>query len=410
MRKTFIVAVLLISIAGAFLLWNNITLNNQESRQSEPQTSKNITQPLYRSTSTEPTQTSSISFKQPSSSSTTVIVPQEELVVEVYQRVSPSVVNITSTVITEDFFFRPVPQQGTGSGFVIDQQGHILTNYHVVEGATSIEVTFSDDTVVPATVVGTDPSVDLAVIKVNVPTEKLMPVSLGDSEALKPGQLAIAIGNPFGLERTITTGVISAINRSLEAENGRPIWGIIQTDAAVNPGNSGGPLLNSQGRVIGVNTAIIGPSGGSVGVGFAVPVNTVKRVVPSLIQQGRFPHPWLGIGGDALTPGLARRFQQSGINLGAERGILITQVLASGPAGRAGMRGGTRAVVVGNRRYAIGGDIITAINGTPIKTMEEMIGYLDNHVTVGQAIEATVIRDGQQINLHVQVGERPEDQ
>jgi S1-C subfamily serine protease len=410
MRKTLIGIALFISIAGAFLLWNSITLNDQESRQSQPQTSKNITQPSYRSTSAEPTQASSISFKRPPSSSTTVIVPQEELVVEIYQRVSPSVVNITSTVITEDFFFRPVPQQGTGSGFVIDQQGHILTNHHVIEGATSIEVTFSDDTVVPATVIGTDPSVDLAVVKVNVPTEKLMPVPLGDSETLKPGQLAIAIGNPFGLERTITTGVISAINRSLQAENGRPIWGIIQTDAAVNPGNSGGPLLNSQGHVIGVNTAIIGPSGGSVGVGFAVPVNTVKRVVPSLIQYGRFPHPWLGVGGDALTPGLARRFQQSGINLGAERGILITQVLASGPAGRAGMRGGTRAVVVGNRRYVIGGDIITAINGAPVKTMEEMIGYLDNHVSVGQAIEVTAIRDGRQINLQVQVGERPEDQ
>ncbi len=410
MKKTLIFVGLFIALTAGLLYWNSITLNNQGTQSYQPPlTSKNYTT-LPKNVSTQPVSTSSIvTQNNPQLSTTPVVVPQEQLTVQIYERVSPSVVNITSRVITQSFF-GIIPQEGTGSGFVLDKEGHIVTNNHVVEGATTLEVTLSDDTVVPATIIGTDPSVDLAVIKVDVPSEKLMPVQLGNSDGLKPGQFAIAIGNPFGLERTVTTGVISAINRSLEARNGRPIWGVIQTDAAVNPGNSGGPLLNSQGEVIGINTAIIGPGGGSVGVGFAVPVNTVKRVIPSLIQKGRFSHPWLGIGGDAVTPGLARRFQQVGINLGAERGVLVTEVLSTGPAGRAGMQGGTRAVIVGNRRHIIGGDIITAINGASIKTMEEMIGYLDNHVAVGETIEVTVMREGRALNLQVQVGERPADQ
>ena len=405
MKKTLIGLILLVAVAGGLLWWNTVELNNKGQNGNSSQPTPTLPSTSNTAVNTQPT-SPPISAPIPTS---TVIVPPEQLVVDIYERVSPSVVNITSRVITQSFF-GPIPQEGTGSGFVLDKQGYIVTNNHVVEGASTIEVTFSDDTVVPARVVGTDPNVDLAVIKVEVPAEKLIPVTLGNSEGLKPGQLAIAIGNPFGLERTVTTGVISAINRSLEAENGRPIWGIIQTDAAVNPGNSGGPLLNSQGQVIGVNTAIIGPGGGSVGVGFAVPVNTVKRVVPSLIQSGRFAHPWLGVAGDSITPGLARRFQQGGINLGTERGVLITQVLSSGPAGRAGVRGGSREAIVGNRRYLIGGDIITAIEGTPVKSMEELIGYLDVHVAVGQMVELTLMREGQPLNVKVQVGERPADQ
>ncbi|MBI1743354.1 trypsin-like peptidase domain-containing protein [Candidatus Acetothermia bacterium] len=410
MKKTLIGMILLIAVAGGLLWWNTVELNNKGQNGNSSQPTSTLPSTSNTAVNTQPTPPASTSppISAPTPTST-VIVPQEQLVVDIYERVSPSVVNITSRVITQSLF-GPIPQEGTGSGFVLDKQGYIVTNNHVVEGASTIEVTFSDDTVVPARVVGTDPNVDLAVIKVEVPAEKLIPVTLGNSEGLKPGQLAIAIGNPFGLERTVTTGVISAINRSLEAENGRPIWGIIQTDAAVNPGNSGGPLLNSQGQVIGVNTAIIGPGGGSVGVGFAVPANTVKRVVPSLIQSGRFAHPWLGVGGDSITPGLARRFQQGGINLGTEHGVLITQVLSSGPAGRAGVRGGSREAIVGNRRYLIGGDIITAINGTPVKSMEELIGYLDSHVAVGQMVELTLMREGQPLSAKVQVGERPADQ
>jgi S1-C subfamily serine protease len=412
MKKTLIFVGLFVAIAAGLLYWNSITITQQDISQvpsaGQPATNKSYTT-LPKNVSTQPVSTTSIVQTTPPVTATPVIVPQEQLTVQIYERVSPSVVNITSRVITQSFF-GTIPQEGSGSGFVLDKAGHIVTNNHVVEGATTLEVTLSDDTVVPATIVGTDPSVDLAVIKVEVPAEKLAPVQLGNSDGLKPGQFAIAIGNPFGLERTVTTGVISAVNRSLEARNGRPIWGVIQTDAAVNPGNSGGPLLNSQGEVIGINTAIIGPGGGSVGVGFAVPVNTVKRVVPALIQQGHFSHPWLGVGGEALTPGLARRFQQAGISLGTERGILITTVSATGPAGRAGMQGGTRAVIVGNRRYIIGGDIIMAINGASIQTMEELIGYLDNHVLVGETIEVTVMREGRTLNLKVQVGERSADQ
>ncbi|MGQ9630181.1 MAG: S1C family serine protease [bacterium] len=338
------------------------------------------------------------------------MTPQERLIVEIYERVSPAVVNITSRVITQDFFLGEVPREGAGSGFVIDRRGYIVTNNHVVEGAEELEVTFSDETVVAARVVGVDPSVDLAVIKVDFLPEGLSPVELGDSSSLQPGQLAIAIGNPFGLGRTITTGVISALNRTLRARNNRVIGGVVQTDAAINPGNSGGPLLDSQGRLIGVNTAIFSPTGGSVGVGFAIPVDTVKRVVPELISRGRYAHPWLGISGISITPELSNRLARAGIPLGVKRGILVASVLRGGPADHAGLRGGTREMRLGNRMLIVGGDVITSIDGNPLKGMEDLSAYLEMQTKVGQKVNLSVLRGGREQTISVTLGERPSDQ
>jgi len=328
---------------------------------------------------------------------------EEQLVTSVYERVSPAVVNITSRVLRRSFFFGVYPEEGTGSGFVIDREGHIVTNAHVVRGAQDVVVTLPDQTMVPAEVVGTDSYNDLAVLKIDVPPDVLQPVELGSSADLRVGQRVIAIGNPFGLERTLTTGVISSLGRIIEGEDGRPLGEMIQTDAAINPGNSGGPLLDSQGRVIGVNTAIKSPSGGSVGIGFAVPVDTVKRVVPALIQDGRYAHPWLGVDTYTITPGMARA-----LNLPVEKGLLVARVYAGSGAARAGLRGATREVMVGNSILLVGGDIITAIDGTPIRSGEELTVYLESHTRVGQTVTVSLIRDGRELTVRVTLGELPQ--
>lgn len=324
---------------------------------------------------------------------------EEQLIINIYERVSPAVVHITSQVITLDFFWGPVPQEGTGSGFILDREGHIVTNNHVIEGAERIDVTLADGTVVPAQVVGADPYNDLAVIRIDAPAELLTPVELGSSADLRVGQRAIAIGNPFGLDRTLTTGVISSLGRIIESE-GRPLGELIQTDAAINPGNSGGPLLDSRGRVIGVNTAI---RSGAENIGFAVPVDTVKRVVPQLIATGRYEHPWLGILAYAITPGLAQA-----LDLPVEQGLLIAQIYRDSPAHKAGLRGGTRQVRVGNYRVMIGGDNITAINGVAVDSMDSLIVYLESKTAVGDTVELSVIREGQPLTVRVELAARPE--
>ena len=331
------------------------------------------------------------------------LTPEERIVIGVYKQVSPAVVHVASIALAYDFFFNPVPQAGTGSGFLIDEQGHIVTNNHVVEDAKSLEVTLADGTKVPATLVGRDPNNDLAVIKISVPGRRLQFIPLGDSGALQIGQLAIAIGNPFGLDRTVTTGVISSLNRSLRSDSGREMRGIIQTDAAINPGNSGGPLLNSRGEVIGINSAIFSPSGGSVGIGFAIPVNTAKRLIPQLIATGRVRHPWLGFAGISLSPELARA-----LDLPAEKGILVAQVYPRSPAARAGLQGGQRRVRVGNTILAVGGDILTAADGKPVESMDRLVAYLDDEKGVGQVVELTLRRGKETVRLSVTLGELPE--
>jgi putative serine protease PepD len=324
---------------------------------------------------------------------------EEQLVTNLYERVSPAVVHITAQLVTMDFFFGPTPSEGTGSGFVVDDTGHIVTNNHVIEGATSIEVTFSDETTVPAQVVGTDPFNDLALLKPETVPASVLPVELASSTGLRVGQRAIAIGNPFGLDQTLTTGVISALGRPLQVDDGEYIFNVIQTDAAINPGNSGGPLLDSRGRVIGVNTAI---QQGAEGIGFAVPVDTLKRVMAALIEQGAYPHPWLGLLGYSVTPNLA-----AALDLPVEEGVLVAQLYRDGPALRAGIRGASRQARIGNQRILIGGDIIVAVNGEPIDDWLSYLEYLELETDVGDMVSLTLIRDGQQMAIDVVVSTQP---
>jgi S1-C subfamily serine protease len=340
---------------------------------------------------------------------------EEQLIINLYARVSPSVVNINVIGGLEEFSQPEVPgfpespfpeeffQRGLGSGFVIDTDGHIVTNNHVVEGARRIQVRFSDDTEAEAEVVGTDPHTDLAVIKVDVPEAMLHPVELGESDTLRVGQRAIAIGNPFGFELTVTTGIISAEGRVLRQMSGFSLPNLIQTDAAINPGNSGGPLLDSRGKVIGVNTIIFTRTGFSSGVGLAIPVNTVKRVVPELIENGRFAHPWLGIRGYSINAESAEA-----LDLPVENGVLVAEAIRDGPSAQAGLRGGQHEVLVEGfvEPISVGGDILIAINDTEIRSMDDLITYLES-TTVGQEVELTIIRDGGEERLTVQLDERP---
>ena len=268
----------------------------------------------------------------------------ERRIINVYRQVSPAVVNISTQVLQRSFFFEVFPSEGAGSGFVLDTAGHIVTNYHVIKNAQQIEVTFIDETTLPAELVGSDPRNDIAVLKVNAPAELLTPLALGNSANLQVGQRTIVIGNPFGqFGSTLTVGVVSALNRSIEGQDGRQITGIIQTDAAINSGNSGGPLLDSAGHVIGINTAIFSPSGTSAGVGFAVPVDTLRRVLPELLQLGRYRHPWLGIRyAYRVTPGLA-----TALELPVERGLLIVEMYDNGPLAQANVRGAQKEAIFG---------------------------------------------------------------
>jgi S1-C subfamily serine protease len=328
----------------------------------------------------------------------------EKRVIEVYERVSPAVVNVTTQVLRRSFFFEIVPEEGAGSGFVLDTEGHILTNFHVIEGARQIEVTFLDDTTVPANVVGADPRNDMAVLQVEVLPEWIMPVELGTSANLQVGQRAIAIGNPFGqFGGTLTTGVISALDRTLESRDRRQISGIIQTDAAINSGNSGGPLLDSAGRVIGINTAIFSPSGTNVGVGFAVPVDTVRRVLPDLLTLGRYRHPWLGLRfAYHLTPGLAEI-----IELPLDKGLLLVELDQNGPLATNSVRGAQHEVILGNQRIHAGGDILTAIDGEAVTSTESLQTLLETKYQVGDEVRLNLLRDGQQMNLTVTLVEEP---
>ncbi|RLC99927.1 MAG: 2-alkenal reductase [Chloroflexi bacterium] len=331
----------------------------------------------------------------------------EAQVEAVYDLVGPAVVNITNVSYAYDFFFRPVPQEGTGSGFIYDTEGHIVTNYHVVENAEELSVTLADGRVYQAEIVGTDPSNDLAVIHIeadNLP----QPVALGDSDNLRVGQFVVAIGNPFGQVGSLTVGVVSALGRIIESPDGRFIGEAIQTDAAINPGNSGGPLLDLRGRVIGVNSQIVSPSRASAGIGFAVPSDTVQRVVPQLIAQGRYPHPWLGVEYLPLTPEWAQAIRQAGMQVPGDTGLLVVRVAPGSAADQAGIRGGNQVAQIGNARVPLGGDIITALNGTAMTTSKEFVAYLETETEVGDTVAVTIVRDGEEQTVQVTLGERPQ--
>ncbi len=324
----------------------------------------------------------------------------EEVVISAYNKVAPSVVHVASTVLTRNFFMEVVPQEGVGSGVIVSPEGYILTNNHVVENAKFIKVVLSDGSENDATLVGADPSTDLAVIKI-APTPALQVAALGDSDALRVGMRAIAIGNPFRLDRTITTGVISALNRTLRTEEGYIILNVIQTDASINPGNSGGPLVNSKGEVVGINTAIFSPIQGSVGIGFAIPINTAKKVKKELIEKGSVSHPWLGISGTDITEEISKA-----LNLPVKEGVLVVSVVSGSPAEKAGLRGGSKEIVVGRMQILAGGDVITSIDGRKVKAMLDISQHLITR-SVGDIVEIGFIRGGEQKSVNVTLGRRP---
>ena len=310
----------------------------------------------------------------------------------------PSVVNITSTALVFDFFYGTVPQQGQGSGFILDKAGHILTNFHVVAGANrGIEVQLSDKRKFAARVIGTDRTHDLALLQIDAPN--LQPVTLADSSQLNVGQKVYAIGNPFGLGGTMTRGIISSI-RSIRNEDGAPIEDAIQTDAAINPGNSGGPLLNSSGEVIGINTMIASNGADqSSGIGFAIPINTAKAVLADLLKYGRVKRPSLGIVSYAIGPDLA-----SQMGLAADSGVLIQRVLPGGAAERAGLHGGNEQAYVGNTPIMLGGDLIVAIDGQEVADPQDINAIMDKH-QAGDTVSVTIVRGQHRMTIKLILGE-----
>jgi S1-C subfamily serine protease len=322
---------------------------------------------------------------------------EEQINIAVYKKVVPSVVNITSTAVSFNFFYGLMPQKGQGTGFVIDREGHILTNYHVVEGARLVEVTMHDRKKYRADVVGLDQAHDLAVIKIDAPN--LTPAVLGDSRGLSVGQFVYAIGNPFGLNGSMTRGIVSSI-RSIETPEGALIDEAIQTDAAINPGNSGGPLLNSRGEVVGINSMIAtGGAGQSAGVGFAIPINTAKAVLNDLVTQGRVRRPSLGVRALPIGPELA-----SELGLPSDYGVLIMQVVPGGAAERAGLRGGNQQAYLGNTPILTGGDLIVAIDGQQIEDLQD-IGRAMNSHRAGDNVTLTIFRGKQKMEVKLTLGE-----
>lgn len=319
---------------------------------------------------------------------------EERSAADLYARVTPSVVNIS---VAQRF------SSGTGTGFVIDSEGHIVTNNHVIENADYIEVTFVDGTIAEATLVGTDPDSDLAVIKIDPSGMNLKPLSFADSDNVFVGQQVFAIGSPFGQDFTLTSGIVSALKRSLRNDNSFSNPELIQTDAAINPGNSGGPLLNWDGSVIGVNVAILSGTGGNSGVGFAIPANTARRVVPYLLEKGAYEHSWLGISGLTLRPE-----QRSAMVISDDvSGVMVRDVTRGGPAAEAGLRGAEGDIQSSVGRLPVGGDIITAVNGDPVRTMDDLISYLDTKTLPGDTITLRLWRDGQIVELPVTLQPRP---
>ena len=338
------------------------------------------------------------SEKAPANISDPANATDEQNNIEIYRTLSPGVVNVHSTSYGRDFFGFVEPQEGSGSGSIIDQEGNILTNYHVIEGAQKLAVSFGGQKNYAAKVVGGDADTDLAVIKlIEMPKEPLTIVPLGDSDKLEVGQKVLAIGNPFGLDRTLTTGVISGLQRPIRARNNRQIEGAIQTDASINPGNSGGPLLDSHGRMIGINSQILSPSGASAGVGFAVPVNIAKRIVPELIRSGEIRRPKLGI----TTRDVEQVKNQ--VDLPVSEGVLIWQVAPGGPAANAGLQGLTQTE---NGDVAIG-DVIVGIDNEKVDNLDDLYKTLNKHA-MNDLVQVQIIRNGRRMSVPVRLTAIPD--
>jgi S1-C subfamily serine protease len=321
---------------------------------------------------------------------------------DLFIKVEKSVVQITDSDETDALDSR------LGSGFVYDNNGHIITNNHVVSGGGRLDITFLDGTVYRASLIGSDPFTDLAVLYVNeVPPEKLVPLPLADSSAIRVGEQVASIGNPFGLSGSMSAGIISGVGRLIPAQEAGDfsIPDVIQTDAPINPGNSGGPLLNLSGEVIGINSAIYSTTGQFAGVGFAIPSNTIDKVVPSLITAGSFQHPWLGVAGRDMTPGIAER-----LGLEEPRGFLVMEVVAGSPAEAAGIRGGDEDATIDGTPARLGGDVIVSIDNKTVRKIDDILVYLQREKAVGDELQLTILRDGQETNVTAVLGARPSQQ
>ena len=326
-----------------------------------------------------------------------------ETVIRVYRDWRPSVVTVISRAVSPDFRAKP-ESSGTGSGFMIDDQGHILTNNHVIGDERRLEVTLANGATVPAELVGRDSRFDLAVVKAQVPADQLRVMTLGDSDQVQVGEQAIAIGNPYGLEGTVTTGIVSS-RRPVVNEPGDGdgiLVNAIQTDTSINPGNSGGPLLNSRGEVIGVNTLGLMPGGGQAGLNFAIPINNAKRILPDLLAKGSYAHPFVGVASAEITPQISTE-----LNLSVREGLLVQSVEPNTGAARAGLRGGSQPREVGPRQISVGGDIIVTIDGQKVRRPEELVAHLELNKKAGEIITLVIVRDGEEREVQVTLGERP---
>ena len=330
------------------------------------------------------------------------VVNDEENNIQIYERLNEAVVNITSVTFEYNWFLEPIPREGTGSGSIIDQRGHVLTNYHVIKGAEELFITLADGSSHEGKVVGVDPENDLAVIKFDPNGRGLTIIPFGDSGQLKVGQKVLAIGNPFALDRTLTTGIVSGLGRPVKTDSGIVIREMIQTDASINPGNSGGPLLNTRGEMIGVNTMIFSPSGGSVGIGFTVPIDTARRIIPDLIRYGRVNRGWIDIIPVQLFPALVRYAR-----LPVSNGVLVSKVDPGSSAEKAGLRGGKNAVRYGRSIIYLGGDIIIEVDRLEITSLHDLLGALEDNKP-GEIVEVKVLRGRKEISLQVKLSKRPE--
>jgi S1-C subfamily serine protease len=334
----------------------------------------------------------------------------ERETISVYERFNESVVNITTEVVNINWFLEPVPQSGgSGSGSIIDSRGYVLTNYHVIEGAYKLFVNLADGSQYEASVVGTDQQNDLAVIKFQPKAGlDLKPISLGSSKGLKVGQKVLAIGNPFGLERTLTQGIISGLGRPIQKDDKTVLQDMIQTDASINPGNSGGPLFNAAGQMIGINTMIYSTSGGSVGIGFAIPVDTAVRIVPELIKEGRVRRGWIDMEAIQLFPALISYLAQSGQASPVEKGLLISVLKDGSNAAKAGLKGGSQAVRYGQSTFKVGGDIIVSVDKQPVGSIADLYTALEDNKP-GESVEVEYYRGTKKIKATVQLSEQSQE-
>lgn len=405
------VAITALSIAGIVFIFNISNSKITKNGVSAIQTSnKNISNNLDSSAiKTQSEMSSSVqSVPVTNLSSYPGGYSAEELEnISIYEKYNESVVNITTEVLSINWFLDPVPQSGgSGSGSIIDEQGYVLTNNHVVENAYKLYVSLSDGSRYEAKLVGADPESDLAVIKFTPEFgKKLKTIPFGTAKNLKVGQKVLAIGNPFGLERTLTTGIISGLGRPIQENDTTILQNMIQTDASINPGNSGGPLFNTRGEMIGINTMIYSPSGGSVGIGFAIPVDTATRIVPQLIKDGQVRRGWIDIQGIQLFPDLVDYLKQAGKKAPVESGLLVSTVTAGSNAEKAGLKGGTVAVRYGSSVFYIGGDIIVAIDSKPVTSIAQLYVALED-TSPGQKVELSFYRGSKKMSTSVTLSER----